>query len=327
VRRLRLSLPVLTLFAVLALAGCRTEPAVAAYIGDRTITTDQLEAAVQERMDDPNIAAVVEPGDADYQRNVLSLLIKQVEYRILSASYDVAVSDRDVEVRLNELLVGNSPDEVEALYARIAAEEMAAQIDVRENVRQALIREAVAAEEGLDGPIQETALRERYEEIKNQLSTIEVGLITVPDQETADATLETLVTDPSTYGALAATYAGPDTLPSLATSMVSEVPPELLPSVLQTAVGQGFTVALPGTPGIVVGYVASLDVPPFEEAQEQLRLEAASGVDASAAEIVTQFFSGIDIDINPRYGALDEDRVVPAADGGVVRILEDAGAA
>lgn len=326
-RRLYLTLPVLSLLSVLMLAGCRTEPGVAAYVGDRTITTDELSAAIEDRMADPNIAAAVEPGDPDYQRFVLGLLIKEVEYRLLSDAYDVAVTDREVDNKVDELLSTEDAEAVDALYARLAAEERVAEIDVRENVRQVLIREAIAVEEDLDAPIRQPALLQRYEELKNQLSTIELGILTVPDQETADATLEALLADPSAYPSLAATYFGPDTLPSLTSSPVSDVPAELLPSVLPTPVGQGFTVAIPGIDGIVVGYVASLDVPTFEEAQEQIRVEAAGGVDAAAGEIVNEFIAGLDIDINPRYGSLDQGRVVPDSDGGVVQILEDAGTA
>ena len=324
-RRLYLTLPVLSLLSVLTLAGCRTEPAVATYVGDRTITTDQLAAAVQDRMADPNIAAVVEPGEAEYQRFVLSLLIKEVAYRLLGDAYGVSVTDREVQIKLDELLAGDDADQIEALYAQLALEQRVSELDVRDNVRQVLIREALAVEEELDGPIREPALRQRYEEQKDQLSTIELGILTVPDQETADMTLGEIVADPSTYPALATTYAGPDTLPSFTSSPVSDVPAELLPSVGQTAVGQGFTVVLPGIVGVVVGYVASLDVPTFEETRDQIRAEAAGGVDAAAGEVVNEFISGLDIDVNPRYGSLDQGQVVPGTDGGVVQILEDAG--
>lgn len=324
-RRRYLTLPVLSLLTILVLTGCRTEAAVAAYVGNQTISTDQLAAAVEQRMADENIAAVVEPGEADYQRAVLSQLVQQAIYQILSADYDVTVTDREVEDKLDELLAGDGQQDVEAVYSRLANEQRLSQLDVRENVRQALTREAIAAEEGLDGPIQEPALRERYEQIKDQISTIELGILTVPDQETADETLAALIEDPASYEALATTYFGPDTLPSVTSSPVSDVPPELLPSVAQTAVGQGFTVDIPRTGGIVVGYVASLDVPQFEDVRDQIRVEAASGVDAAVGEIVAEFVSGLDIDINPRYGSLEEGRVVPGTGGGVVRILEDAG--
>lgn len=323
--RFSLGLPVLSLMAVAVLAGCRSEPGVAAYVEDMTISTDALAAAVDERLTDPNIAAVIEPGDADYQRQVLSQLVQQGIYRILSDRYDVSVTDRAVDDKLDELLSGDDAQSVEDVYARLASEQLLAEIDVRENVRQALTREAIAVEEGLDDPIQEPALMQRYEEIKDQLSTIDLGFITVADQDTADATLAALVADPSTYPALAATYAGPFTEPAVFSAPLADVPAELLPSIVATPVGQGFTVAVPQTGGIVVGYVAALDVPPFEEVRSQVRVEASSGVDAAVGELVTEFVSGLDIDINPRYGSLDQGRVVPDSDGGVVRILEDAG--
>ena len=323
-RRLSLILPVVTVLVVAALAGCRTEPAVAAYVENLTISTDELAAAVDQRLADENIAAVVEPGDADYQRLVLSQLVQQSIYRILSADYGVEVTDRQVQDKLDELLSGDGPQGGEDVFARLAAEQMLSELDVRENVRQALIRAAIAAEEGLDGPTQEPALRQRYEEIKDQLSMIELGFITVPDQETADTTLATVLADPDSYDDLAATYAGPNTQPVLRRAPLSDVPGPLLPSVSQTAAGQGFTVAIPDTGGIVVGYVASLEVPSFEEVRSEIRTEAASGVDAAVGPIVTEFVSGLDIDINPRYGSLDQGRVVPDS-GGVVRILEDAG--
>lgn len=324
VRRLYLTLPLLSLLAVLGLAGCRTAPAVAAYVEDVTITTDQLADAVEERMADENIAAAIEPGDAGYQVLVLDQLVQQAIYRILSADYDVEVTDRAVDDRLDELLAGDGSQTVADTYARIASEQMLSELDVREEVRRILIREEVAAEEGLDAPIQEPALRQRYEETKDQLSTIELGFITVPDQGTADAVLESLVADPSSYPVVAATYAGPNTAPEFISGSVAEVPGELLPSVQATAVGQGFTLPLPQAGGIVVGYVAAVDVPAFEDVREQVRSEAAGGVEAAVTEIVTEFASGLDIDINPRYGALNQGRVVPSGQGGVVRILEDA---
>ena len=325
-RRLFLTLPAVSLIAVLTLAGCRTEPSIAAYVGDFTISTDQLADAIDERMADDNIAEVVEPGDPDYQRVVLSQLVQQAIYRELSANYDVEVSDRAVEAKLDEFLSEDGSQSAQDVYARIASEQMLAEVDIREEVRRILIREAIAAEEGLDALTQEPALMQRYEEIKDQLSTIELGFITVPDQETADETLATLLADPNSYAGLAATYAGPNTQPTLRSAPLTDVPAPLVPSVQQTPAGQGFTIAIPETGGIVVGYVASLEVPPFEEVRDEIRTEAAGGVDAAVAPIVTEFISGLDIDINPRYGTLNQGRVVPDAGGGVVQILEDSGA-
>lgn len=144
-RRLRLTLPVLSLFAVAALTGCRTEAAVAAYVEDRTISSEQLAAAVEQRMSDENIAAVIEPGDPDYQRLVLDQLVQREIYRILGADYGVEVSDRAVDRKLDEFLAEDDAQSAQQVYARIASEQRLAEVDVREEVRRILIREAIAA--------------------------------------------------------------------------------------------------------------------------------------------------------------------------------------
>lgn len=330
-RRPYLTLPIVSLMAIAALAGCRTEPAVAAYVEDVTISTEQLAAAVEQRLADRNIAAVVEPGDPDYQRLVLDQLVQQAIYRMLSSNYGVDVSDREVDNKIDELLSGGSAEggddaaNVEETYAQIAAEQKFAEIDVREEVRRILIRAEIAAQEGLDAPIQEPALRERYEEIRSQVTTIQLGYITVPDQATADGTLAAVVANPASYPAVAATFPGPYTIPAVSSSQLADVPAPLVPAILQTAVGQGFTLAVPETGGIVVGFVAAIDVTPFEEVKDQLESESSGAVEEAVNGVVAEYVAGLDIDINPRYGRLNLGRVVPENGGGVVRILEDAG--
>ena len=104
---------------------------------------------------------------------------------------------------------------------------------------------------------------------------------------------------------------------------MADPPAQLAPSVLQTPVGQGFTLAVPEAGGIVVGDVASLVVPSFEQLRDQLLAEAAAGVDEAARQFVAEAVAGLDIDINPRYGSFDEGQVVPDSGGGVVRLPED----
>lgn len=321
-RRLSLILSALTILGVVTLTGCRSQAAVAAYVDDSTISMSELAAAVDARMADPNIAAVVEVGDPDYQRVVLGQLVQQTTYRMLAERFDSTVTDGQVARKLDELLSADPAQDVDELFARLAAEASLSEIDVRENVRQILVRERVAAAEGLDAAVQESALRERYEQVKGELSTLEFGYLTVPDQQTADSILAVLRGNPSTYEALAATYAGPYTEPRLTLATVSEIPTLLQEQFLQTASGDGFTVSVPETGGVVVGFVNDVAVPEFEAVRETLRDEAASTVDASVRAVVEEFVAGLDIDINPTFGSLEQGQVVTVV-GGVVRILDE----
>lgn len=70
-----------------------------------------------------DLASVVQlPGFTFVAPFVLSLLIKGVQYRLVSDAYRVDVTDREVEVKLDELLSAEGVEALDALYARLAAE-------------------------------------------------------------------------------------------------------------------------------------------------------------------------------------------------------------
>jgi hypothetical protein len=62
--------------------------------------------------------------------------------------------------------------------------------------------------------------------------------------------------------------------------------------------------------------------PAFEEVRPQLEEEAAVQTDKAGAELVDEVRSDLGVTVNPRYGVLDEGRLV-AGEGGVVDILGD----
>jgi hypothetical protein len=305
-----------------ALAGCRTSPNVAAYVGDDEISVAQVDDAVAERLADPDIAAYAGDDEVGFTRQVLSLQVGEEVYAAAARRYDVQVSDADVQARIVELLAGNDPD---AVYTQIAQQQGATREDVVENVRQQLLRQRIAVAAG-EADVSEEALRARYEQSSATLSTVELGFVTVPDQATADAVLAQLTADPASYPAVAAQFAGQSTLPQLESRTADTVPGVLAQSVAATAPGQGFTLPLAQVGGVVVGFVGSVTVPTFDDARAQLETQVVADAEDAGAALVSAVRDDLDVDVNPRYGVLDEGRVV-AADDGVVELLEDAGAA
>jgi hypothetical protein len=305
----------------LGLAGCRTSPSVAAYVGDAQVSVAEVDDAVAERLADPGIAAYAADDEAGFTRQVLSLQVAEEVYAAAARRYDVQVSDADVEARITELLQGNDPD---AVFAQVAQQQGANREDVVENVRQLLLRTRIAAAAGqLD--VSEQALRARYEQSRGALSTIRFGYVTVPDQATADDVLAQLTADPAGYPAVAAQYPGDYTLPELDTQPVAQLPSVLADGLAGAAPGQGFTLPVAEVGGVVVGFVEAVTVPSFEEARDQLAEQASADAEESGAALVTAVRDDLDVDVNPRFGVLDEGRVV-AEEGGVVQLLSDAGA-
>jgi peptidyl-prolyl cis-trans isomerase SurA len=195
---------------------------------------------------------------------------------------------------------------------------------VFENVRQQLVRQRVAVAAG-EADLSEAALQARYAESAAALNTVDLGVVTVPDQATADAVLARLTADPASYPAVAAQYAGPNTLPAVQPFTSSDLPAQLADAVATTPAGEGFTQVVPEAGGVVVGLVTAVSVPTFAEVRDQLAQQAASDADEAGLALVTAAREDLDVDVNPRYGVLDEGRVV-AGTGGVVRLLEDADA-
>jgi len=308
------------LAGVAVLAGCRTSPSVAAYVGDSEVTVAELQAAVDERLADPDIAAYAAGDETSYARQVLTLQVTEEVYAAAARRFDVDVSDAEVRDRIQGLLGGASQDDV---FRQLAQQQGVNAADVEANVRQQLVRAELAAATG-QADLSDAALQQRYQESLGQLTQVQLGIITVPDQATADAVLAQLLADPAAYPAVAAQYPGNNTLPAVQSFASGELPDLLAPSITATPPGQGFTQAVAEAGGVVVGFVSAVVTPSFADVRAQLAQQAGSEADAAGAALVSDFQADVDVDVNPRYGVLQEGQVVPG-DGGVVQLLEDAG--
>lgn len=306
--------------ALVALAGCRTSPNVAAYVGEDRVTVAELESAVDARLEDPAIEAAAAGDRQAYTERILTLLIEDEVHLRAAERYGVEVSDGDVQDRIAELLGDDNPAEV---FGQLAQQGVSRQ-DVFSSVRQQMVRLRIAEQEDLADALGEDALRARYEEVRGQSAELEFGYITVPDQRTADEVVAALQADPGRYPELAARFAGTFTLPALQPTAPAEVPPPLAEQAAAAAPGTAFAVPVEETGGIVVGFVAGQVYPEFEELRPQLEQEAAGEVDQAASALIEEVREDLDVKINPRYGTFEDGRVQPLGDD-VVQILSGEG--
>ena len=304
--------------AVSGLTACRTSPSVAAYVGDDEVTVTELRSAIDERLTDEAVAAFAETDEDTFTRRVLSLLVQEEVYAEAAERYDIRVSDDDVRARIAELLGNDDPDEV---FGQLAQQGIG-RGDVFENVRQQLVRRQIAEAEGEAGALTDEALRARYAEVREDLAQVSFGYITVPDQAAADAVLAQLTAAPENYAAVAAQYPGATTLPALESRNPDEVPGVLAEGIASAAPNTGFTTPVPDAGGIVVTFVQGTVYPPFEEVRPQLESEASDAVEEAGNRRVEAVRYDLGVTVNPRYGVLEDGRLVPG-DGGVVDILGD----
>ncbi len=309
------------LAGVAVLAGCRSSPDVAAYVGDTEVTVAELRTAVDERLADPDVAAYAADDETGYVRQVLGLEVAEEVYALAARRYDVTVTDAEVSQRIDTLLAGASRDDV---FRQLAQQQGVNAADVEENIRQQLMRVELASAAG-EADLSEAALQARYEQSRGSLTQVQLGIITVPDQATADSVLAGLVADPASYPAVAARYAGSNTLPAVRGFAPTDLPGVLAESVAQTPPGQGFTQAVPEAGGVVVGFVAGTVTPTYAEVRDQLAQQAGTEADQAGAALVGAVQDDVGVTVNPRYGMLEEGQIVPA-EGGVVQLLEDTAA-
>ncbi|MGY1732289.1 SurA N-terminal domain-containing protein [Geodermatophilus sp. SYSU D01045] len=309
--------------AAVTVTGCRTSPTVAAYVGDEQVTVAELQAAVDERLADPAIAEAVGGGGTDYTRQVLTQLVRQELYAEAARRSDVEVTDADVSGFIETALAGRDEEE---LYAQ-AASQGYSRADIRESARQQLLRRELGVAAGEDPGTDEAALRARYEEVRGSLEQVELGYFAVPDQATADAVLAELAAAPTSYPAVAARYPGEITLPALQPTGVADVPAPLTEGVAAAAPNTGFSTTVGDVPGVVVAFVGQRTTPSFEEVRPQLEDEAAQGAEEAGAAVVDEVRDDVGVTVNPRYGEFGDQDTVQEAEGGVVDLLDDAGAA
>lgn len=309
------------LVGVAVLAGCRTSPDVAAYVGDAEVTVAELRTAVDQRLADPDIAAYAAADETGYVRKVLGLQVAEEVYDAAARRYDVTVTDAEVSRRIDTLLAGASRDDV---FRQLAQQQGVNAADVEENIRQQLVRVELASASG-QADLSEAALQARYEQSRGALTQVQLGIITVPDQATADGVLAGLVADPASYPAVAGRYPGDNTLPAVREFSPTDLPPVLAEAVARTSPGQGFTQAVPEAGGVVVGFVSGTVTPTFAEVRDQLAQQAGTEADQAGAAVVGAFQDEVDVTVNPRYGILEEGQIVPV-EGGVVQLLEDTAA-
>jgi hypothetical protein len=305
----RLTVAAVAGFAVLGLAACRTAPNVAAYVGDEQVTVSELDAAVDQRLDDPDVAAFAKGKRDDFTRQVLSALVQREVFSAAAQRYGVQVGDGEVRARITELLDGRDADQE---YAS-AAQQGLSRADILENVRDQLLAQKIAVAEGKGDALSDSALKAAYTDERASLAKPSFGYITVPDQATADAVLAQLTADPRLYGAVAAQHPGTYTLPTLEARSSEQIPPVLADGIKAARPGTGFTTPVEGA-GVVVTFVGKPEYPSFAEVRPELEQQAAVGVQQAGAELVAKVRKEIGIRVNPRYRKLD-------ADTGVVDIL------
>ena len=304
--------------ALPSLSACRTSPDVAAYVGEETVTVAELQDAVAAHRDDPAVTAGEDPA---YTRAILTELVRTEVYDAAAEHFGVDPDPGGLTELLGTLLGGEDPD----AYIEQASAQGYTRDDTFERVRQGALLQAIAFAEGAAEEPTEAWLRAQYEQgLAAQPERVELGLVTVPDQPTADSTVAALRADPDSYASVAAAYPGQTTFPAPQPAVLDELAeqqPELAARIADTPPGGVFSTSVPELPGVVVVVVGERVAPTFDEVRPQLEVAALNEAAAAGGELLAEYEDGLDVDLNPRYGVWQDGAAVQPGDG-VVELLD-----
>jgi peptidyl-prolyl cis-trans isomerase SurA len=304
-----------------ALAACRTSPGVAAYIGSDQVTMGQLDSAMAARTADPAIAAYQRAHSADFTRKVLNVLILKDVFDAASVHYGVQVDGGAVQSEITKQLGSSDPASV---FAQLAQQGISRD-DIDESIREQLLVQQIAAAAG-KADTSEAALRARYTRTLPTLKTVQLGYIDVPDQAVAKAVVAQLTAKPAVYPAVAAKYPGQYTLAAAEATTPDKVPGPLAAAVARAAANTAFALSVPNVPGVIVGFVGAVSYPTFQQQRAALEQAALAESEVAGSRLVTDFQKTLHVTVNPRFGSLQNGKLLPVT-GGVVRLDQAAGTA
>lgn len=263
---------------VVALAGCDRNPGTAAYVGDATVSTNQLQNAVNAGYSNKSVQSAWS-SQADFRRQVLQNQILHVLLRRAAKQ------------------AGVTPDP--AAGAQIAQQFPAFFQNGAADMNMQLIKEGVAPAQQ-SAYFNDLALAAQLSVKQGSARLLRVGVIAVPDQATAKKVGTAIQSNENGYNKLAAKYPGQNTLK--APQVVSDAQfagPFGTAKAASARSHTGFVVSANGT--FLVVHVFEADVP-FAQAPAFTRAEIAGG---SIGKVQTTLLRkpGVKIRINPRFGS------------------------
>lgn len=309
-RRRTVATAALAVVATIALVGCENKASTAAFVGDHRISDEDLRRTVDDALDHPAVKKLVDErlGDnanAAYRRVILDNEVQHMLVEQAADRLDVDVASSAVDERLTQIAAGaGGVEHLDDLFASNGLTPEAGRRVVRDETLLTEIGYASGAPRA-----DEAELRRSYEAARPQFTSLTLGIIQVPDDQTAQSVLGQLRDDPEKYADLAAQHADGATMPQPQTVSLTEINPTLLTKLEPVRAGDGIVFSQPaqaGGPGLfAVIYLVNRQVAPFESVRSQLEADKIAAAQSAANTYLSKLAKDLKVRVNPRYGKWD----------------------
>jgi parvulin-like peptidyl-prolyl isomerase len=316
----RIGLLAATAIAVVGLSGCETSPGAAALVGDFRISTETLQAAVNEALADPGAEASYGADRAGFTRTQLGRLISNQVIATAAAAEDITVTPSEIDTQIDSF--AQQAGGMEQLI-RSAAEGGVPESELRSFVRYYVLEQKLGDALVADAPVSQADLEAAYQQNIDQYDQVHSAHILVKSKALADDILAEVRRTPSRFAALAAEnsidtsnkddggdlgFAGRGQfVPSFSDAIFSAKPDSFVE--VHTKFGWHVVHVIERTRTTLAEATPELKAGLLQDTRTQL-----------LSQTLTEQARTLGVHVNPRYGRWDaaQATVVPVGDGGAV---------
>lgn len=296
--------------AVLLLSACgdgQLKPGAAAIVGDVRITTQDLQDASEQALEDPQAQEQLGAEPAQFQRQLLSRLVQREVLRAAAEAEGVTVSDGEVDAQLAVFAEGAGSVEAlqqQGLQAGVSADEF------RPFIRDIVLDRALGDALVEDVEVPQDQLRAAYEQGAAN-DQVRSRHILVEDEATARRLLAQVEEDPSRFAPLAAEFStdtsNADAGGDLGLAPRGQFVPEFEELLFSLPEG-GYGVVETQFGWHVVNVLERVTTS-FAELEPELRRAALQQeIDQRKSALLQETAERLDIEINPRFGEWDPEQ-------------------
>jgi hypothetical protein len=296
-RRRTTVLGVLLAAAAVALTACQPSAGSAAYVGNQRVTDEQLRTDLSDAFGTPKLKdSVTKQYGSDLSAFRRQLLNDRVRHELVSEAVrrtGVSVTDDDV-VKLIDTQGGFDRARDDGHLSRDLA--------IRHFRDLLLMAEIGYTKQGVPRPT-EAELRAAYTQDAANQTTVELGLIQVPDQNTLNQVIAQLAADPTQFNTLAGRY--PGSLPQATQYQPANIPTSIRQKILTAEPGTVLPFIGAGQAGekqFLAVKVYQVKRPTFEDLRLQLSLQSLSQAYQAGQGYVAVVGKEVGVRISPRYG-------------------------
>lgn len=303
---------------VVAAPGCGDllDPA-AAVVNDQKITVDEIAASLERFERSPEFERLAQQGDAgelkrQVEQQLLSQEIRRAVLEPKAESFDIEVTEEDVERRLDQI---KQDFPSEGAFEEALKEQGLTLEQLHDLVRDNLLEERLRARVTEDARPSEEELRAHFETNADRYRETEAQHILVEDRATARRLARQLQRAPSNrldqlFARLARRHSTDPSAESggeLGTFRPGDFVPSFEEAADELAIGE-VSDPVKTRFGFHVIRVTGRSDPAFEDVVEQIEQELGEGAADRAWETyVAQAYEDADVKVNPRYGEFDDE--------------------